>query len=423
MPSMSEINKFKKRFSGASFFSGCGGSSTGHKMAGINIMYANEFIPAAQDTYVANHTSTILDRRDVRKVSAKEVLAILGLKKGQLDLLDGSPPCKSFSTAGKRDKGWNKAAHYSDGVHQRTDDLFKEFIRLLSGLMPKTFVIENVPGMVKGSAKGMFLETLKELKACGYEVKAAVLNASQLGVPQARERLIFVGVRNDLVKMGLQPVFPKPHKGPPPSVKAFLPHIVALKGKVQGNVLTYIQSDVPSPTITASDSQNSETAAFSGGGFVETSKGERRKYKISELKKICAFPDDFKFTGTYEQRFERMGRAVPPMMMAHVTASIVEHVLEPFYEKHGKAPYGGALKPTLTKELKAFNRELEAVADKKRKELTDEEADVPSRAPKIAGTSSDVKGRRSEEQLRSHKTSSVSKISSKTAKAEKKISK
>lgn len=331
MPSMKAINARKKPYTGASFFSGCGGSSTGHKMAGINILYANEFIPAAQDTYAKNAPSTYMDRRDIRKVKVEEVLKRMGLKKGELDLLDGSPPCKSFSTAGAGSKNWGESKHYSDGVHQRTDDLFMEFIRMLKGLKPKVFVAENVPGLVHGKAKGMFLEIMRDFQACGYKVRAMILDASLLGVPQARHRLIFVGVRNDLVKKGFEPCFPKPLKTPRPTVRDFLPHITAIKGK-QGDILTYVPSDVPSPTITASDALNSETAGFSCGGFVETKDGKRRKYKIDELKKICAFPDDFVFTGTYEQKFERMGRAVPPLMMAHVTREIVRNILEPYYE-------------------------------------------------------------------------------------------
>lgn len=335
MPKMTAINAKKKLYTGASFFSGCGGSSTGHKMAGINMLYANEYVKAAQDTYELNHPATFMDRRDIRTVTAKEVLKHMGLKKGDLDLLDGSPPCSSYSAAGTRDKGWNKPKHYSDEVFQRTDDLFQEFVRILKGVMPKTFVVENVPGLVHGSAKGVFLEVMEAFKEAGYVVSARILNASYLGVPQARERLIFVGVRNDLAKMGFKPVHPEALPGPQPTVRDALPHIVAIK-RVTNGILTYVPSDVPSPTITASDGTNSETAAFSCGGFVETADGERRKYTIKELKRICAFPPDFQFTGKYRQKFERMGRAVPPLMMAKVTKEIINQILTPYYAKISK---------------------------------------------------------------------------------------
>ena len=102
---------------------------------------------------------------------------------GQLDLLDGSPPCASFSTSGTRDAGWCKVKKYSD-VHQRVDDLFFEYVRLIKGLQPKTFVAENVSGLVKGKAKGYFKIILAALKECGYNVSCRVLDAQWLGVPQ-----------------------------------------------------------------------------------------------------------------------------------------------------------------------------------------------------------------------------------------------
>lgn len=341
-PKMSVINKIDKPYTGISFFSGCGGSSTGHKMATVNILYANEFIKPARASYKLNHPSTLVDGRDIRTVKAKEIMERIDIKKGELDLLDGSPPCKSFSTAGAGSKKWGQVALYSDGVSQRTDDLFDEYIRMVKSFMPKVFVAENVPGLVQGKAKSYFVEIFKKLQACGYEVEARVLDASYLGVPQARNRLILIGVRKDLVKMGFKPVYPDA-LSTFTTVKEKLPHIVALKGKKAG-ILTYIPSDVPSPTITASDGLTSETAGFSCGGFVEDNKGLRRKYTIPELRVISAFPSDYKLTGNFEQQFERIGRAVPPLLMYHVTRRIVMDILRPYYKMTGTKPRGSKAK-------------------------------------------------------------------------------
>ncbi len=335
-PTMKEINKIKKPFTGISFFSGCGGSSTGHKMGGINIVYANEFIKPARECYKLNHPKALVDGRDIREVDPRKIMKKLGIKRGDLDLLDGSPPCKSFSTAGAGSKNWGESHLYSDGVSQRTDDLFDEFVRMVDQFHPKVFVAENVPGLVHGKAKSYFVEIFKKLQNCGYAVSARVLDASQLGVAQARNRLIIVGVRNDLVKKGFIPSHPTALPTRTLTVRDLLPHIAKIKGKQQ-SILTYIPADVPSPTITASDGLTSETAAFSCGGFVETVKGERRKYKIAELKKISAFPDDYELTGKFEQRFERIGRAVPPLMMYHVTRHLVKTVLLP-HAKGEKPP-------------------------------------------------------------------------------------
>jgi DNA (cytosine-5)-methyltransferase 1 len=170
-----------------------------------------------------------LSTEDNRKVQPEAILKAIGLKVGELDAMEGSPPCASFSTAGKREKHWGKAKKYSDTV-QRVDNLFFEYVRLLRGLQPKVFVAENVSGLVKGVAKGYFLEILRELKSCGYRVGCRVLNAQWLGVPQARQRTIFIGVREDL---GKEPVFPKP-----------LPYRYSLRGRAAVDRARKVRSGV-----------------------------------------------------------------------------------------------------------------------------------------------------------------------------------
>jgi DNA (cytosine-5)-methyltransferase 1 len=233
-----------------STFSGCGGSCLGFRMAGYRVVWANEFIPAAAETYRANHPNTLLSTEDIRNVRPEAILEATGLKVGELDAIEGSPPCASFSTAGKREKHWGKAKKYSDTV-QRVDDLFFEYVRLIEGLKPKVFVAENVSGLVKGVAKGYFLEILGKLKACGYRVGCRVIDAQWLGVPQARQRTIFIGVREDL---GKDPVFPKPLPYRY-SLRDALPWIV--RGKYGPN---WRPSDAPSPTVSAGMSYNPVTS-------------------------------------------------------------------------------------------------------------------------------------------------------------------
>lgn len=332
IPTMRQINKRRKKFVGISTFSGCGGSCTGHKMAGIDIQYANEFIPEALNTYVLNHKS-YCDDSDIRTVKARDILKRLGLKKGQLPFMDGSPPCSAFSTAGTREKGWGEEKKYSDSA-QQVDDLFFEYCRLLNDLKPWVFVAENVTGLVKGSARGYFIEITNALKACGYVVKCYKIRASWLGVPQARERMIYVGVRKDLAKKAkVQPVAPTPaHREV--TVAEMLPHIALIKSK-KGDVIQYVDANIPHPTITASDGSTSPTAKFSTGGYIETWEGEQRKYTIEELKVICGFPSDFKLTGKFEQQWERLGRSVPPQMMYCITKEIVNQILIPIAEMKG----------------------------------------------------------------------------------------
>jgi DNA (cytosine-5)-methyltransferase 1 len=355
-----------------STFSGCGGSCLGFKMAGFKILWASEFVPAAQETYRANHPGVILDTRDIRQVRPEDILQATGLGAGKLDVLEGSPPCASFSTAGKRERTWGKVKAYSD-TKQRTDDLFFEFARVLKGLQPKVFVAENVSGLVKGTAKGYFLEILEALKNCGYRVKTKLLDAQWLGVPQMRQRIIFQGVRLDLVSL---PTFPKPlpyrysvrdalpwiakqadnggfgsgamrdadvpspviGTGPQSGNGRFPPSVVEAEtdisryaigrewehlkpGEKSEKYLNLIkpETDQPCPTICQSHG-NPSTA-----GVVHPT--QKRKFTIAELKRICGFPDDFVLTGSYAQQWERLGRAVPPVMMRAVAEVIRDEVL------------------------------------------------------------------------------------------------
>jgi DNA (cytosine-5)-methyltransferase 1 len=171
---------------------------------------ALEYVDKAAETYRANAPHTTVLERDVRDVSGRELLEIAGLSVGELDVLDGSPPCQSFSTAGVRDEHWGAVHQYSGRYKQRTDDLFDQFCRLIDEIHPKVVVAENVKGLVSGVARGYFKEIFAKLGSAGpgYEVKAQLIKGRELGVPQKRERVIFIAVRKDLAR---EPVFPTPY--------------------------------------------------------------------------------------------------------------------------------------------------------------------------------------------------------------------
>lgn len=171
-----------------SLFAGGGGSSLGYSMAGYRELLAVEWDANAVATFKLNFPGVKVCQIDISKLPAELCLKLAGIQPGELDVLDGSPPCQGFSTAGKR------------LLDDPRNGLFKEYVRLLRGLKPKAFVMENVSGMVKGKMKLVFAEILKELKASGYVVKARVLNAMYFGVPQSRERMIFIGIRDDLFR-------------------------------------------------------------------------------------------------------------------------------------------------------------------------------------------------------------------------------
>lgn len=335
IPTMRQIRELPPNgFNVISTFSGCGGSSTGYRMAGFRILWASEFIDSARDSYRANAAPyTIIDGRDIREVKPEEILSATGLKIGELDLFDGSPPCSAFSTSGNREAGWGVVKKYSDKT-QRVDDLFFEFTRILRGLRPKTFVAENVSGLIKGTAKGYFLEILRELKSCGYKVSCKVLDAQWLGVPQTRKRTIFVGVRNDIP---FNPVHPKPlsyfytvkdawinlyDEGP--SFRNYKLYEHWKKCLPNGNHeklinLKKLRWHQPSNTV----------CQTWGNGTAAITHPDKPIYpSINQLKRLCAFPDDFILNGSYKQQWERLGRAVPPVMMSHIAVAIRDEILK-----------------------------------------------------------------------------------------------
>ena len=399
VPSMAEVARLKgsNGYRAVSTFSGCGGSCLGLEMAGFEILMASEFVEAARDTYRLNHPGVCVDDRDVRTVTADDILEQVDVAVGEIDLLEGSPPCASFSTAGKRDKAWGEVKRYSE-TKQRVDDLFFEYARLIDGLQPKVFIAENVSGLVKGVAKGYFKMILRKLKDCGYRVEAKLLDARWLGVPQSRQRLIFMGVRNDL---GVGPEWPEPlpywysirdacpwitnggvmkdgygavetrpvdterpagtvtTKGvahvdghqilvnppdgegqPGPDWEAYLLanghpaappeefQLVDIRqyaigrewlrlhpGQSSDKYMNLVRSDADKPVNTIA------TIGLPGPAAV-THPSEPRKFTILELRRLCSFPDDFALTGSFAQRWERLGRAVPPLMMRAVGESV-----------------------------------------------------------------------------------------------------
>ena len=337
MPSMAEVAAIP--YSGrtvVSTFTGAGGSCLGFRMAGFRCVWALEFIAAARDTYRANFPDVPLDSRDVREVQPEEILEVAGLGRGEVDVMEGSPPCSSFSRAGRLQALWGKVRPYGE-KQQRADDLFWEFARLLRGVYPKAFVAENVQGLTQGVSKGYFNEIAALLRGCGYAVRARVLDAQWLGVPQRRRRVIFVGVRADL---GMEPEFPRPlpyrHSlrealaltaGEPAGVEDGAALDGAAIGREWDRLRVGEQSeryfslirpdlDGPCPTVT-------QMGGHRGAAGV-THPTERRKFTISELRLICGFPADFMLAGTYAQQWERLGRAASPPMMRAVAEKVRE---------------------------------------------------------------------------------------------------
>tara|TARA_R110000823_G_scaffold145824_1_gene276052 strand:- start:74 stop:1156 length:1083 start_codon:yes stop_codon:yes gene_type:complete len=177
----------------------CGGGSTmGYKLAGFDVLGCNEIDPKMIEAYKINHNP---------KYSYLEPIQTFKLRKDlpkelyNLDILDGSPPCSSFSMAGNREKDWGKEKKFREGqAEQVLDNLFFDFIDLAKELQPKVVVSENVKGLLMGNAKEYVRNIYKEFDKAGYYCQHWLLNASKMGVPQRRERVFFICLRKDLAK-------------------------------------------------------------------------------------------------------------------------------------------------------------------------------------------------------------------------------
>lgn len=178
-----------------------GGSSMGYKLAGLRHLGGVEIDQRCADIYRKNLQPGYLFVEDLRDFNKREDLPA---ELYQLDILDGSPPCSTFSMNGKREKGWGVQKKFAEGqALQRLDDLVFVYVETIAKLRPKTFVLENVSGLIKGNAKVYAKMIVERVKEAGYDVQLFLLDSSRMGVPQVRQRCFFLGRRNDL---GLPPI-------------------------------------------------------------------------------------------------------------------------------------------------------------------------------------------------------------------------
>lgn len=175
----------------------CGGGSTmGYKLAGYEVIGANDIDPQMAEIYKKNHNPKHYHLMDIRSlVNEKD----LPEEMFDLDILDGSPPCSSFSMAGEREKKWGEKKKFREGQAEQTlDDLFFDFIALAERLKPKVVIAENVKGMLVGNAKTYVIAIKEAFEKAGYDVQLFLLNGASMGVPQRRERVFFIARRKDL---------------------------------------------------------------------------------------------------------------------------------------------------------------------------------------------------------------------------------
>jgi len=197
--SLKDLKKIKKN--GLKVFScfACGGfaPTMGYKLAGFDVLGANEIDPKMAECYKINHKPKYLFIEPIQEFKNRTDLPE---ELFDLDILDGSPPCSSFSMSGNREKDWGKKKKFREGQSEQIlDTLFFDFINLAKRLQPKIVIAENVKGIILGNAKKYLFEIGKQYDDAGYYVEKWLLDASKMGVPQRRERVFFIALRKDLV--------------------------------------------------------------------------------------------------------------------------------------------------------------------------------------------------------------------------------
>lgn len=193
--SFSDYPKEKNGLKVFSCFSCGGGSTMGYKLAGCEVIGNVEIDEKMNEMYKLNHNpkyNYCMDIRDFNNIPNEELPEELF----NLDILDGSPPCTTFSMAGNREKTWGKKKKFREGQKEQTlDDLLFVFIDTVAKLQPKTVIMENVEGLIKGAAVKYVHRVYDKFKSIGYQVRCYLLRAENMGVPQKRHRVFFIATK------------------------------------------------------------------------------------------------------------------------------------------------------------------------------------------------------------------------------------
>ena len=309
-----------------------GGSSMGYKLAGYHHLGGVELDPSIAAIYKANHHPEHLYIEDIRDFNKRDDLP---WDLYDLDILDGSPPCSTFSTAGQRDDAWGKEKKFAEGQKlQRLDDLVFVYCDTIAKLRPKVCWLENVAGLVKGNAKVYAKQIVQRLNEIGYNVQVFLLNGATMGVPQTRERVFFIGLRKDFhlpklvldfneepIKFGeIKDELGRPIVGEEslktwehrkPTDDNFADTNMRYKGKNTGFNQMYAKDDRVLPTLRAS----SYTFLYSVPKLIST----------TEMLKASTFPIDYMAPETKVMFLT--GMSVAPLMSAQISYQIYKQWL------------------------------------------------------------------------------------------------
>ena len=322
-------------------FAGAGGLALGVEKAGFNTLGLIEFDKNASDTLKKNRPNWNVINDDIANISGLDLEEYFSINKGELDLLSGGAPCQAFSYAGKR-----------LGLEDARGTFFYHYAVFLEKLKPKMFLFENVRGLLTHDHGKTYATMLEIFTKAGYTIDKKVLNAWEHGVPQKRERLITIGIRNDLVGKTSY-TFPNPHEykpvlrdvlldcpeGPgvpygekkkkifelvpaggywrdidPVIAKEYMKSCWDMEGGRTG-ILRRMSLDEPSLTVLTSPSQKQTERCHPL---------EARPFTVRENARCQTFPDDWEFCGNISAQYKQVGNAVPVNLAYDIAMEIVK---------------------------------------------------------------------------------------------------
>lgn len=333
------LKSAQRSFSAIELFAGAGGLALGIEKAGFNTLALIELDKDAAATLKLNRPMWNVICDDIANISSKNLTQFFGIKSGELDLVSGGAPCQSFSYAGKR-----------LGLEDARGTLFYHFAVFLEKLRPKTFLFENVRGLLTHNHGQTYKTILDIFAQVGYTIQKKVLNAWDYGVAQKRERLITIGIRNDLTD-SVKIQFPEQHLYKP-VLGDILQGVPLSEGTQYSEYKRKIFELVPPggywrdiPADIAKEYMKS--CWYMGGGrtgilrrlslnepslAVLTSPSQKqtdrchpldaRPFNIRENARIQSFPDDWQFCGSTSSQYKQVGNAVPVLLAYHIAVQV-----------------------------------------------------------------------------------------------------
>ena len=320
-----------------------GGSSMGYKRAGCEIVAANDIDPEMARHYKRNLNPPNYFLCPIRDLLTKDFPPELFA----LDILDGSPPCSTFSMAGSREEGWGKDKHFREGqAKQVLSDLFFDYLDLVERLKPRVAIAENVKGMILGNAKGYTKMVMARFREIGYRPQLFLLNGADCGVPQRRERVFFVAIRDDIVAppLKLAPTHRWISAGEATSDVQALTAAEKKDTNPSNTLLKWWDKTKPDERLEQAVIRSGAKAALFNWSKLSSKTpakslvstcvdmishwSECRSLTFREWKRLGSFPDD------YEAKTDKIGKymigmSVPPKMTEVVARAVINQWLQP----------------------------------------------------------------------------------------------